>query len=187
MTTLRWIGIAVLALGASVAARGEDIKSQAESWGLQNEQIAILRGKVVDVACELAGDCPANCGGGTRQLGILKADGALVAVSKNGQPLFNGAIDDLVPFCNKTVDLDGLFAGADRNKLFQVQFIREVGTKDWVKAERWTQNWIAKNPGEAANIEEWFHHDPRIKARIAAEGYLGLGPAADKDFIKKNY
>ena len=46
------------------------------------------------------------------QLGIVReGDGALVLVSKNGQPAFNGAVTDLLPYCGKEVEVDGLLTG----------------------------------------------------------------------------
>ena len=34
----------------------------AEEWGLPEEEVARFEAKVVDVLCELSGDCPAGCG-----------------------------------------------------------------------------------------------------------------------------
>ena len=30
----------------------------------------------------------------------------------------------------------------------------------------------------------WFRKDPRVKAEIAKDGYLGLGLETDKEFVK---
>ncbi len=179
------LAVACAALAATGPSAAQVIESRAESWGLQNEQPAVISGEVVDILCVLAGDCPAQCGGGSRQLGILQKSGTLTLVAKNGQPLFNGAVDDLVPFCRKQVDADGLFAGNDTSKIFQLQFIREAGSKEWVKAERWTKRWTERNPSIAAMVDEWFYHDPRILKQIQAKGYLGLGAAVDAEFIKQ--
>ena len=43
----------------------------AQGWGLINEEIVRFDAKVVDVLCELTGNCPDNCGGGKRQLGLI--------------------------------------------------------------------------------------------------------------------
>lgn len=175
-------------VGAALTpVQAQEARSQAESWGLQNEELAVMSGKVVDVLCELSGDCPAKCGDGTRQLGLLTPQNKLVLVSKNGQPAFNGAVPDLLPYCQKLVEIDGLYAGSEKNKLFQVQLIREKGKPDWNKAEIWTKIWQEKNPTATGSPEEWFHQDPRIKKQIETSGYLGLGPEADKAFIKKNF
>ena len=47
----------------------------AESWGLPDEQTTRFDATVVDLLCELTGDCPADCGGGARQLRLVTDDG----------------------------------------------------------------------------------------------------------------
>ena len=128
--------VATALLLAGTSGHAQTVKGQAESWGLQNEELAVLEGKVVDILCEVAGDCPQNCGGGARQLGILSSQGKLTPVSKNGQTAFTGAIVDLLPLCNKTVELDGLFAGDGKRKLFLTQFLREKGAANWDQGGR---------------------------------------------------
>ena len=48
--------------------------SAADEWGIEFEEKVRFEAKVVDILCELSGNCPANCGGGKRQLGLLKDD-----------------------------------------------------------------------------------------------------------------
>jgi hypothetical protein len=175
-------GLMFVALVVDAAA--QQPKSQAEVWGLQNEEPTLHSGKVVDVLCELTKDCPAQCGAGKRQLGLLTNAGKLVLVAKNAQPLFNGAVPDLLPYCQKMVDVDGLTAGDENNRIFQLQLIREQGAQQWNKAELWTQAWQKNNPTIATSVDEWFYHDPRIAKQIEANGYLGLGAAADREFAK---
>jgi len=162
--------------------------SQAEEWSLVGEEKALFSARVVDILCEIAGDCPADCGAGARQLGLVRdADGALVAVLKNGQPLFNGAVDDLLPYCNAAVEVDGLLIGDDAAnpaKFYQVQRIRRAGEAEWSKANRWTQAWAERNPEAATLPGPWFRKDPRVQALIAREGYLGLGLETDAAFIE---
>lgn len=174
-----------LVMASSVVLAQALPESKAESWGLQNEKSTVVSGKVVDILCELAGDCPDKCGAGSRQLGILQKTGALLIVAKNGQPLFNGAVDDLLPFCRLDVHADGLMAGDDKNQLFQIQRIQTIGTNAWVDADRWTKVWSERNPTLAKDTEEWFYHDPRIQKQVDANGYFGLGAATDVEFIKK--
>ena len=50
----------------------------AEEWGLPDEKVVRFEAKVVDAMCELTGDCPAQCGGGKRQLGLVTDSGALI-------------------------------------------------------------------------------------------------------------
>lgn len=156
----------------------------AKSWGVTGEEIARFQGKVVDIACELAGDCPADCGAGMRQLGVLKSDGVLVMTSKNQTP-FSGTADDLVEFCGQEVEVDGLFTENRGVKFFAVQFVRPVGG-EWQRTNRFTGKWAERNgfdPG-AKEAKQWFRNDPRVKEIIERDGFLGLGLDADAEFIK---
>lgn len=179
---------ALLAAAPALAQEGPfSAGSQAQSWGLAGEETARFAGRVVDPLCVLTGDCAPDCGGGGRQLGVLRAsDGALVLALKNGQPLFNGAVDDLLPYCGQEVEVDGLLVGDDPAnpvKFLQIQFIRRAGEADFTPAERWLDAWKARNPEVADLPGEWFRNDPRIGALIARDGYLGLGPEIDEAFI----
>lgn len=180
---------AFLFAAAPVSAADFSEGSNAKSWGLLGEEKAQFSAKVVDILCELTGDCPANCGGGDRQLGLVRAaDDVLVFPMKNGQPLFNGAVADLQPYCGKDVDVDGLLVGDEERaptKFFMVQFIREAGAEDWSKANRWTEVWNENHPEAAQEEGAWFRKDPRVRQEIEEHGYLGLGEAADKKFIEE--
>lgn len=155
----------------------------ANSWGVTGEEIARFQGKVVDIACELSGDCPDECGAGKRQLGVLKADGTLVLISKNQTP-FSGAADDLVEFCGQDVEVDGLFAENRGVKFFAAQFVRPVGGK-WRRTSRFTEAWAERNGMDPASPEakQWFRNDPRVKQLIEQDGFLGLGKEADQKFL----
>ena len=75
---------------SSASAKDYSQGSKAKEWGLLGEEKALFSGKVVDLLCELAGDCADNCGDGNRNLGIVRADdGKLITVLKNRQPAFN--------------------------------------------------------------------------------------------------
>lgn len=178
--------ILALGLGASVAfAQDFSNGSNAKEWGLIGEVKATFSGKVVDILCEVSGDCAENCGDGNRQLGILRdADNALVAVLKNRQAAFNGAVEDLLPYCNQRVDVDGVLVGDEDLypvKYYMVQFIRPNGTEEWRKTTRWTKRWAVKNP-DAGGKGPWFRRDPRVKKQLAETGYFGLGLEADKKY-----
>ena len=98
----------VVSASLSMSAFAKDFSegSQAKEWNLYGEVKSTFSGKVVDIMCELTGDCPANCGDGKRNLGIVRdADNKLIMVLKNRQAAFNGATEDLLPYCNKTVDV----------------------------------------------------------------------------------
>ena len=179
--------IAALALCASpLAAQDFSENSEARSWNLYAEVPASFDAKVVDVMCELTGDCPANCGAGERQLGLLRAaDGTLVMVLKNNQPAFTGAVVDLMPYCGQDVTVDGLMIDDEDfpiNNIYLVQRIK-AGDADWTKASQFTKVWAEENP-DAEGKGPWFRRDPRILAQIEKEGYLGLGLETDKEFIE---
>lgn len=179
--------IPLLALIAAPAAAQDFAEgSQANSWGLLGEQKARFEAEVVDLLCTLAGDCPENCGGGARQLGLMRSDGVLVLPMKNGQPLFTGAVVDLLPYCGQTVEVDGLLIGepeATDARFYMVQSIRAPGSDGFVKADRFTEEWAAANPTAAEGDGAWYLSDPGIQAEIEAHGYLGLGHEADAAFI----
>jgi len=179
--------IAALALvAAPLAAQDFSENSKAKSWNLYAEVPALFDAKVVDAMCEITGDCPANCGDGDRQLALLRgADNVMVMALKNNQPAFTGAVVDLLPFCGQDVTVDGLMiedADFPVRNVYLVQRIKS-GDADWAKASKFTRDWAAKNP-EAKGKGPWFRRDPRIKERIEAEGYLGLGLEVDAEFIE---
>ncbi|MGY9055382.1 MAG: hypothetical protein ACKVGZ_07225, partial [Alphaproteobacteria bacterium] len=135
----------VVALGVSASAGAKDysVGSNAKSWNLQGQEKAMFTGKVVDLLCELAGDCVDNCGGSTRNLGILRSDdNKLITVMKNTQAAFNGGSDDLLPYCGQIIDADGLMIGDDevvKAKFYQIQLVRVSGTEKWNKTTLWTK------------------------------------------------
>ncbi len=83
--------VLALALAAGLAATATTAMaadfskgSNAKEIGLVGEEKAMFSGKVVDILCELSRDCPANCGDGKRQLGVVrKADNVLVLCSSS--------------------------------------------------------------------------------------------------------
>ncbi len=177
-------------LGTNVSAQEFAKDSKAKSWNLAGEEKALFSGKVVDLLCELTGsDCPKNCGDGKRNLGIVRnADNKLIAVLKNRQAAFNGATEDLLPYCNKQVDVDGLMIGEDEvvsAKFYMIQLIRNSGESKWNKASLWTKRWAEKNP-EAKGKGAWFRRDPRVLKQLAAEGHFGLGLEFDKKYLEEN-
>lgn len=161
--------------------------SKANSWGLVGEQKARFSAKVVDILCELSGDCPADCGAGARQIGLLRqADNKLIPVNKNIQTVFSGAVDDLLPYCGEMVEVDGLMVGEDiPAQYYQVQLIRRAVDDKFVKTNQFTKVWNRENPELAKAKGPWFRKDPRVNARIEAEGRLGLGLETDAAFVEE--
>jgi len=148
----------------------------ADSWGIANETVVEIEATVVDVACTLKKDCPANCGDGKRQLGLLTADGKLRLAAK-GATDFAGAATDLLPHCGKTVFADGLLIANPAMTIFMVQNLRMSKDQKLQPAKMFEAEWTKKH-GKAA---EWFRADPLVKKVIEADGVLGikgLAPAA---------
>jgi len=184
---IRALAIALL-LPLTATAADYSEGSQAKEWGLLGEEKALFSAKVVDILCELHGDCPANCGDGRRQLGLLRSDdGALIVAMKNRQAAFTGAATDLLPYCGKDVEVDGVLVGDEDQtpvKFYMPQFVRVAGTEKWKKTSRWTKVWNKAHPEEKKVKGPWFRKDPRVKAVIAERGYLGLGLETDAAFIE---
>ena len=149
----------------------------AQGWGLTGEEIVRFDATVVDVLCELTGNCPDNCGGGSRQLGLVDGSGKLIPVFKNAVP-FAGAAVELLDFCGKAVTADGLFSTNREITIFSLQFIREAAGGKWRKSNRFLRKWAETNGVEVNGnaAKAWFRNDPRVKALIEREGKLGLGP-----------
>jgi hypothetical protein len=177
-----------LALTGQAVAQDLSAGSEAKSWNLYAEAPARFEATVVDVLCEIAGDCPDNCGAGARQLALLRStDNVLVYPMKNAQPIFSGAVQELLPFCGKAVEVDGLLItdpeiGAQN--VYLVQKIREVGAPEWVAANQWSKDWAAAHP-QAAGEGPWYNRDPRVLAEIATDGYFGLGLEKDAEILKE--
>ena len=188
---MTWLAAACLLTASTSAMQAQDVSkgSNANELGLTGEAKAMFSGKVVDILCELSGDCPPNCGGGNRNMGIVRAaDNKLIVVAKNAQFEFNGPVDDLLPYCNKTVDVDGLLLSDDPGfdaKVFMAQFIRLSGEKEWKKADLWTEAWEKRNP-KVTGEGPWFRRDPRVIKQIDKSGYFGLGHEVDEQWRKEN-
>lgn len=163
MNRIAILGLAALLLG-TVSAQAAD------EWGIDHEQVARWDGKVVDILCEITGDCPANCGDGKRQLGLILDDGRLVPVVKNFDP-FAGAQTDLQAFCGKRVTADGLFIDNPKMPMFALQFKRPPDG-EWSRANWFVRDWAKKNGDQ--NKDQWFRHDPAVKKIIARDGVFGI-------------
>ncbi len=178
------LAAALIALSSPALAQDFSEGSEAKTWNLYAEIPARFEAKVVDMLCEITGDCPDNCGGGKRQLGLLRAaDNVLVYPNKNSQPAFTGAAEELLPFCGQNVEVDGLMLDdpdLGAMNVYLVQLIRKVGDGEWTKANQWTKRWAEKHP-EAEGKGPWFRRDPRVLAEIEEEGYFGFGPERDAE------
>jgi hypothetical protein len=157
----------------------------AESWGLPGEETVRFEAKVVDLLCELTGDCPADCGAGRRQLGLLRDDGSLVLPLKN-QVIFAGAAAELIDFCAQRVVADGLMATNRGHSVFALQFVKAATDGKWRRANRFLPKWAAENGvgPKSATAKRWFENDPRVQDLIARDGKLGLGLEADRMYLE---
>ncbi len=166
------------AMAALVAFSLSTPLQAAEEWGIDHEKVSRIEVKVVDVLCELTGDCPANCGGGKRQLGLLTAQGRLLLAVKNND-IFAGAAHDLAPFCGKQIIADGLLIENPKLPMFQLQFKRLAPDGKWSRATGFTKDWAKRNPGKDA--AQWYKHDPLVKQTLAADGVFGIPGLKPKD------
>ena len=186
--------VAPLVAGPALAEGDFSAGSRAKNWNLFGEEKALFEGKVVDALCVLTGDCPADCGAGKRQLGVLRsADGRFLLANKNVQPAFTGATIDLALYCGMEVEIDGLLVGdtdvtpgLGEAKLLQVQTVRILGADTAKKTNLWTKDWAKRNP-DAGGKGAWFRRDPKVMEQIEANGRLGLGAAEDQKYIEENF
>ncbi|MEO1679303.1 MAG: hypothetical protein AAFU80_14215 [Pseudomonadota bacterium] len=185
MTRIFTVALSLL-VAAPASAQDFSEGSEANSWNLYAEVPARFEATVVDPLCVLAGECADDCGDGRRQLALLRtADDVLVLPLKNNQPAFTGATNELQPFCGQDVEVDGLMIDdpdIGATNIYLVQRIRSVGAEEWVTANKWTRDWAEANP-DAGGQGPWFRRDPRVLAEIEAEGWLGLGPDAEREFL----
>lgn len=161
------LGAAALALALAAATHVQ----AAEGWGIDHEKVTRVEAKVVDLLCEITGNCAPNCGDGKRQLGLLLDDGRLIPVAKNFEP-FAGAVADLASFCGKRIVADGLLIENPKMPLFALQFKRLAPDGKWSRANWFGKDWSKANGG--ASADNWFRKDPRIVREIKANGVFGI-------------
>ena len=189
----RVAAMAALLTGPAMAEGEFSEGSQAKGFGsgVQGSEPALFDARVVDVVCELTGDCPEDCGAGKRQMGLVRErDGVLVLGAKNSQTSFNGATVDLAAYCGMNVTVDGFLVGDPEVapvKVYMVKAIRREGSDKWAPTKRWTRVWNRNNKEVADKKGPWFRKDPAVLAEIEKKGWLGLGAEADKIFIEENY
>ena len=158
------ITLALLLPGAGAALA-------ATEWGIEGEKKARVEAKVVDLLCEVTGNCVNNCGNGKRQLGLLFDDGRLVPVVKNFEP-FAGAANDLIGYCNRRIIADGLMIRNKKMPMFALQFSRLAPDGKWHRANQFGKDWSKRNGGKKPN--QWFRQDPLVKKLIREQGVFGI-------------
>ena len=163
---MRNIFLAVAALAATLPA----LPARAgEGLGVDNEKVVAMEAKVVDLTCEVAKICPAGCGAGQHQLGLLTADGKLLPAVKSAT-LFAAPVLDLLPYCGKTVAVDGLLVENPAMTIYFVQGIRDKAVEAYAPTDAFEKRWVTAN----GPSEEWFRNDPVVKKIIAADGITGI-------------
>ncbi len=160
-----------LFMTASILTASAVVANAASEWGIDHEKKTRVEVKVVDLLCEITGNCAAECGKGKRQLGFLFDDGKLVPAVKNQEP-FAGATNDLIKFCNKRIVADGLMISNPKMPLFAVQFTRLAPDGKWSRANQFGKDWSKANGGKKSG--QWFRQDPRIKKTIKEQGVFGI-------------
>lgn len=156
-------GMAAGLAGSTVAARAAD------SWGLANEKVATFRAKVVDALCGVTGDCPKDCGAGRRQMALLTQDGTLRLAVK-GAFDFAGPVTDLVPYCGREIEVDGLLIEDPRIPMMFVQQVRVNPGDPWIPADSFGREWSAKH----GDNQDWVRKDPTVREIIAKDGVFGV-------------
>ena len=154
------------------SVRGADA---AELLGVNDEKPLQIKGKVVDIACNLTRQCPPHCGEGKRQLGLVTDQGVLYLVAKSSA-IFAGAVTDLLPFCDKQIEIDGSTTTQFGATLLYVQRLRLAGSNAWLDSENFTKDWANRNklPSNDMKLAEWYRHDQTVAAAIKAHGRLGV-------------
>ncbi|VAV92570.1 hypothetical protein MNBD_ALPHA08-99 [hydrothermal vent metagenome] len=158
-------------IAAALLVAGVLSVNAATEWGIEYEKTTRTEAKVVDLLCEITGNCVPECGAGKRQLGLLFDDGKLVPAVKNFEP-FAGATNDLIKYCNKRIVADGLMISNPKMPMFVIQFSRLAPDGKWSRANQFGKDWSKANGGKPSN--QWFREDPRIKALIKERGVFGI-------------
>jgi len=162
-----------LAVVALLAVAGP-VRS-ADSLGVHNEQIVTLKGKVVDLACEVTGNCASDCGSGKRPLGLLTEDGKLYVAAKSNT-IFAGLLKDIVTQCGKTIIADGLTTSDHDATLLMIQRYKTSDNGNWVETDGFAADWSKRHstPIDSKMTEEWYRNDWVVKGAVARRGKLGV-------------
>lgn len=171
--------MAALCVGLTGCAAGP---GGIDNWPVTNAEKNGFVGTVVDVQCELTGNCADNCGEGKRQLAVKTEEFGTVLAAKNLN-FYSGAVDELWPFCAETVEVNGLFTEHQGVKFFQVQNVRQPGGK-WLKATRYLQAWSERTGQPLSVASRWYNNDDRVKTILERDGRLGLGVEADQEYFQ---
>lgn len=184
LKTVRVYMVATLLSAGALLAGCATPVGEIESWPVTGAEKTQFSGVVVDVQCELSGNCTDQCGEGRRQLAIKTSDNAMgtVLVAKNLSN-YSGAADELWQFCEQQIDVNGLFTEHNGIRFFQVQNVRPPGGQ-WQRATQYLNAWVDRSGKSPQQAQNWHEHDERIKEILMRDGRLGLGQQADQDYFK---
>ena len=163
--------VALLAAATLTLGMLATVAHAAEEWGIEGEKTVRFTARVTDLLCAITGNCPADCGAGRHQLGLLLDDGRLLPAVKNYDP-FAGATVELLPFCNKRVVADGLLIEKPAMRLFALQYVRLAPDGKWRRADRFGRKWAKKHGRKDAS--NWFREDPQVRRIIKKDGVFGI-------------
>jgi len=166
------VGAGFLALGTLIVlgtAHGAD------SLGVSNEQLLMIEGKVVDLACELTHECPLDCGAGKRPLGLKTDDGKLYVAAKSNT-IFAGLGHDLASYCGSEIIADGLTTSNYGSTLLMIQRFKPNEAADWIETNKFATDWAKQHSTDPAGkqTEEWYRNDWIAKRLVAEHGKTGL-------------
>lgn len=146
---------------------------EVDRWAISGVKVAELSGEVVDILCEVSGNCVDQCGSGTRQLGIKTTEGTVLIAKDLNR--YTGGAEELWPFCSQQLVINGQFTESGKARFFQVQNVR-TPNGPWMKTSRFLEVWAEKNGQPVASANRWYTEDPRVKTILEQDGLLGLGP-----------
>jgi hypothetical protein len=167
---LRFAGIALLFSCPATSFASDPL-------GVNGEVQANLKGKVVDILCEIGHDCVPNCGNGKRQLALKTADNKLYFASKS-HVIFAGLTNDLIQFCGKEIFADGLVTSAYGSQMLFIQQYKTSENGEWIDATQFRTDWAKAHGVEPGSdtAKAWYTTDETVRAAIALHGKLGLTP-----------
>jgi len=147
----------------------------AESFGVSNEVLLTVKGKVVDLTCELTHECVPNCGAGKRQLGLLTSEGKLFVAAKSST-IFAGLAHDLIASCGQEIIADGLTTTNFGSTLLMIQRFKTAENADWIEANKFAADWARLHSTDPAGkqTEEWYRNDWVVKRAVAQHGQTGV-------------
>jgi hypothetical protein len=177
----KWIGWAAISFALLQVGCATPV-GEIESWPITAAEKSQFSGKVVNIQCELGGNCAEQCGQGTQQLAVKSNKTGTVLIAKNLSN-YSGAADELWRFCDQQVELNGLFTEHRGVRFFQIQNVRAKGG-EWQRANQFLSDWAERGGKTPLQAQNWHEHDDRVKAIIERDGRLGLGPQADQEYFK---